>query len=151
MAYKVRQTAPKIEHEFAGRLADSIERVFGRMIPLRQARNASELSVTPLEGRAMLWIARHDQCLMSELSRGVDVPLSTATRLVDKLTAKGLLIRKRSEEDRRVVRVVLSELGRRIERQTREHTVSAIGEMLGRLTVKEQKQLIHLLETMTRS
>ena len=151
MASKVRQMVPKIEYELACRLADSMERVFGKLIPLRQARNASELSVTPLEGRAMLWIARHNECLMSEFSRGVDVPLSTATRLVDRLAGKGLLIRKRSEEDRRVVRVALSELGRQIERQTREHTVNAIGEMLRRLTPQEQKQLIHLLQAMTGS
>lgn len=96
----------------------------------------------------MLWIARHNGCLMSEFSRGVEVPLSTATRLVDRLSAKGLLIRKRSDEDRRVVRVVLSELGSRMERQMREHSVTAIREMLARLTPGEQKQLIHLLQAL---
>lgn len=97
----------------------------------------------------MLWVAQHNECLMSEFSRGVDVPLSTATRLVDRLCAKGLLIRNRSVEDRRVVRVALSKLGKRMERQMREHTAIAIGEMLAKLTPQEQKQLIHLLEAMT--
>lgn len=148
MASKFRKKTPEIEYEFANTLADSMERFFGRMVPPNQARRSSELSVTPLEGRAMLWIARHNECLMSEFSRGVEVPLSTATRVVDRLTAKGLLIRKRSEEDRRVVRVALSELGSRMERQMREHSAIAISEMLARLTLEEQKQLIRLLQAL---
>ena len=148
MASKVRQKTPKIDHEAAHSLADSMERILGRMIPLHQTSPSSELSVTPLEGRAMLWIARHNECLMSEFSRGVEAPFSTATRLVDRLSAKGLLIRKRSEEDRRVVRVALSEVGRRMERQTREHSLTAIGKMLAKLTPREQKQLIYLLQVL---
>jgi len=53
-------------------------------------------------------------------------------------------------EDRRVVRVALSKLGKLRERQMREHTAIAMGEMLDRLTPQEQEQLIHLLEVMTR-
>lgn len=48
---------------------------------------------------------------MQELSGRMNLSTSTMTRVVDKLVRDKYIIRKRSEEDRRVVVVELSELG----------------------------------------
>ena len=46
-----------------------------------------------------------ERMMMSNLAESLGVPLSTATHTVDRLVAKGLVERNRSEEDRRVVEV----------------------------------------------
>ena len=151
MPSKARQKSPRIDPETFNDFFQSIERIFARIMPPALGGASSELSVTPLEGRAMLFIARHNQCLMSEFSRGVAVPLSTATRLVDRLVVKGLLVRERSDEDRRVVRVALSEQGRQLERHASEHTRKTIDTMLAKLTHQQQKQLVDLLRVLSAS
>lgn len=69
-----------------------------------------------------------------------------ATRLTDKLIAKGLVERERCEEDRRVVYVRISEKGRellrRIDEQSRAHDLSA----LHRITAEEATELNRVLD-----
>ena len=57
---------------------------------------------------------------MTHLAESLGVPLSTATHTVDRLVAKGLVERNRSEEDRRVVEVQMSEYGRKLQENFRE-------------------------------
>ena len=45
---------------------------------------------------------------MTDFAKGVEVPLSTATPLANRLVEKGVMFRERSEQDRRVVSVGLS-------------------------------------------
>ena len=49
---------------------------------------------------------------MSEVARSIGVTLATLTVACDKLVAKGLVRRVRSQEDRRVVNIMLTDKGR---------------------------------------
>jgi DNA-binding MarR family transcriptional regulator len=49
---------------------------------------------------------------MSDVSRSLDIPPASATSMMDRLTAQGLVERGPSEQDRRVVMVRLTEQGR---------------------------------------
>lgn len=60
------------------------------------------------------FIANHEPCTMSEITEFLGVLASTATRRVDKLVEKGLLLRQRIEEDRRTVYLRLTDLGREV-------------------------------------
>ncbi len=70
-----------------------------------------------------------------------------ATRLTDKLIAKGLVERERCEEDRRVVYVRISDKGLelldRIDEQSRANDLGA----LNRLSIAEATELNRLLDT----
>ncbi|WP_137892266.1 MarR family transcriptional regulator [Ramlibacter sp. 2FC] len=50
---------------------------------------------------------------VAEVARGCQLDAGATTRLLDRMEAKGLLRRVRSEEDRRVVHIELTEEGRR--------------------------------------
>ncbi len=52
--------------------------------------------------------------MMSELAEAMKITVSTATRTIDKLVAKGFVERKRVKNDRRVVRVDFSAKGEEI-------------------------------------
>jgi DNA-binding MarR family transcriptional regulator len=73
---------------------------------------AQDLQMGPQDVRAMIWLGQRETCLMTDFAKGVGVPLSTATHLANRLVEKGVMFRERSEQDRRVVSVGLSDLGK---------------------------------------
>ncbi len=69
-------------------------------------------------GGAQVWmlatIADTPDITVSQLGKALSVHVSTVSNLVDKLARAGLVERLRGEEDRRVVRLRLTETGRAI-------------------------------------
>jgi DNA-binding MarR family transcriptional regulator len=82
---------------------------------------------------------------MGQLSKELDVPLSTATRIVNGLVDNGLAERTDDPEDRRVVRVILTETGRSLHQIMNEFMRERIDQILGRFTAEEREQFIFLL------
>lgn len=68
------------------------------------------------------------------------------TRLIDRLEARGLIHRTRSDKDRRVVRTRITQAGLDLLRRLDEPAVSWSRAQLGHLTKKELLDLIGLLE-----
>lgn len=68
------------------------------------------------------------------------------TRLVDRLSRRGLVSRVRSRRDRRVVEVGITEKGRQVLQSLDEHVDRFPKAMLGRLGPKKLQQLKALLE-----
>jgi DNA-binding MarR family transcriptional regulator len=60
----------------------------------------------------MSLLDRHGEMTMSNLAELLDVSLSNATGLVDRMAERGLVERRRVEDDRRVVLVRVTEDGR---------------------------------------
>jgi DNA-binding MarR family transcriptional regulator len=98
------------------------------------------------EAKALIWIGRKGRCLMSEFARGLDLPLSTATNIANRLSEKDLLTRARSDEDRRVVQIELSASGNRLHEKLYSQRVALSKRMLAGLTVMEQQTLTKLLQ-----
>lgn len=67
-------------------------------------------------GGASLWalaeIAEKDGVKVSGLAKAMSVHQSTASNLIEKLETSGLVIRSRSQQDRRVVHLSLTDQGR---------------------------------------
>jgi DNA-binding MarR family transcriptional regulator len=84
---------------------------------------------------------------MSDVSRSMDVPPATATSLIDRMTAQGLVARGPSEQDRRVVMVQLTERGRAV-----LHEVNTLWQQVQReaFTVLSDEQLGNHLALMRR-
>jgi DNA-binding MarR family transcriptional regulator len=68
------------------------------------------------------------------------------TRLVERLTRRGLVARVRSRQDRRVVEVALTDKGREVLRTLDPHVNRMPKAMLGHLGAAKLKQLGQLLE-----
>ena len=82
---------------------------------------------------------------MGELSRALEVPLSTATRLIDGLVESGYAERVPDPEDRRVVRVKLTPEGQELFHLLYSYIKEQIDLILIRFSDSERKQLISLL------
>lgn len=70
------------------------------------------LDLTAMQWGPLMLIAYGKANTAAELSRCGGVETSTMTRMLDRLEAKGLLIRKRSESDRRIIYLELSREGK---------------------------------------
>jgi DNA-binding MarR family transcriptional regulator len=81
---------------------------------------------------------------MGELSHEMDVPLSTATRIMDWLVTNGYAQRLPDPKDRRVVRVALTPEGTELYKTIHEFFVERLKVFMRRFTIKERETFITL-------
>lgn len=119
-----------------------------------QRRNEDEGPAPPEvsreEIRAMVILGSNGKMIMSSLAESLAVPLSTATHTVDRLVAKGLAVRNRSEEDRRIVQVEMSELGRQLQELHRARQREMARSWLDALSLGEREIFLELMDKITR-
>lgn len=70
------------------------------------------LSLTAMQWRPLLLIDHKEIDTPAELARYMHVDTGAMTRTLDRLEAKGFLTRQRSQDDRRVVKVLLTQAGK---------------------------------------
>ena len=88
---------------------------------------------------------------MGELSQALSVPLYTATRMVDSLVENGLADRLSDPDDRRIVRVSLTDDGLRFHEAIEAHVALNIQRIMACLTPEEQGILVALFRKVTAS
>jgi DNA-binding MarR family transcriptional regulator len=119
------------------------------MLPRRTADEAA-LDVSREEIRALIILDTGERITMSSLAESLGVPLSTATHTVDRLVAKGLVLRNRSEEDRRVVEVQMSDYGRKLQEEFRDQRKLVACSWLEPLSNGEREIFLELMCKITR-
>jgi DNA-binding MarR family transcriptional regulator len=125
-------------HEFLGHL----DTLADRLRPKRRPQDRKEPECSPQELRTLTAISTRGAMTMSEVAELLHVRLSTASHTVDNLVAKGLVARRRSAADRRVVQVGFSKRGDRINRWVVEQRLAEGRALLGALSAAERKLLI---------
>jgi DNA-binding MarR family transcriptional regulator len=107
-----------------------------------------DLAVTPREIKAMLLLGDKGETTMTELAAAIDAPLSTVTRIADKLERKGLIHRSRSDQDRRIVVVAASKKGQMLHNSMREDQLAVSHKMLELLGSDEREVFLELMAKM---
>jgi DNA-binding MarR family transcriptional regulator len=106
----------------------------------------AELKITLAQFQALSLLAEKKGCIMSELARGMSQSFSATTGIVDRLIRDGLARRERDNQDRRVVRVFISDKGQyaveRFKKYRAEHLIS----ILKSLKEKDRETLIRGME-----
>ena len=82
---------------------------------------------------------------MGVLADALDIHPSTATRLCDRLSKKGLIERNTSVESRREVTLTLTDAGRTLLRAVTQRRVGEINKIVGRLDPKTRRAAIEAL------
>jgi len=104
---------------------------------------------------ALLEVARDEGLTMNDLSERMNLDGSTMTRVVDVLVRDGWLERNRPEEDRRVVRVFLTEKGRRMASRLEESIEAYYRDVLKNLPAGHVDEVLesmrHLLDALRKS
>jgi MarR family 2-MHQ and catechol resistance regulon transcriptional repressor len=89
--------------------------------------------------------------IMRELAEHVAVAVNSMTSIVDSVERKSLVRRNRSDEDRRTVRVELTDAGRKSYQSLAEVKLQLYRTMLSALTEEEQTILMVLLSKIARA
>lgn len=93
----------------------------------------------------VMLIRQREPMTMGELSQSLDVPLSTATRIMDQLVKHGYAERLPDPADRRIVRVALSDTGTQMYRSIQGLIESRLKYLLSHFTNEEQETFLALL------
>ncbi len=88
------------------------------------------------------FLRRHSQVSMSEVSQEMKIPISTATRVVDRLEKKGFVSRKRDEKDMRIMRLHLEPEGDEVVKEIEMHTYQVLLENLKNFNEHDFKSFV---------
>src|SRR5579862_921056 len=127
---------------------DACYEAFYRTLMRGMAPPPTDVELSPQDGRALMTLGR-GPLAMSELADTLAVPLSTATRMVERLISKNLAVRSRIEDDRRVVRVEVSDEGKKFFQHFIEQRRAMSRSMLAPLSNGEREIFIELMTKIT--
>lgn len=108
-----------------------------------QDKKAADCTVRQLA--ALGAVNKNGRINMSSLAVDIDVPVSTATRIVDQLVSKGLLVRHPSSQDARKVEVDFSAYGGEINAHITQSREAHASSMLSAFSEKERATFLNLL------
>ncbi|MEW5815941.1 MAG: MarR family transcriptional regulator [Spirochaetota bacterium] len=89
---------------------------------------------------------RQESLTMGELSEELSVPLSTATRMIDWLVESDYVERLPGREDRRIVRVALTQTGQALYKTIIDFMRQRLTQILKQFTETELENLLFLME-----
>ncbi|MBM7061758.1 MarR family transcriptional regulator [Pseudomonas sp. UL073] len=103
------------------------------------------LEISAAQFRVLVYIGLERANTPADLCRELAVDSGSMTRMLDRLERKGLLLRAPCADDRRCVRLALSEAGQSIYQQSPQLGAAAMNELARGLDAQELQSLISLL------
>ena len=135
----------QVWNKFESTLSKELSQIQDRLEGMHPGRESHPDSNYELFYRVSSSIYSKSSLTMSELSSVLSVPLSTATRIVDWLVAHGYVQRLPDPEDRRVVRVAITDIGREVHRTIDSYVRQRVQQILSCLTDEERSILLTLV------
>jgi DNA-binding MarR family transcriptional regulator len=123
-------------------LIEVLPHLFRRLVIALPNEIPGLAKVTPEQFGVLTQTLDRGPLTMSELASARNVALNTATSLVDRLVAAGLVERHGDSSDRRVVRVSVTTTGRTLIEELRKVRRAVIREMLDDLSDKEVASIL---------
>ncbi len=135
----------QVWNKFESTLAKELAQIQERLEGIHPERESHPNANYELFYRVSSTIYPRGNLTMGELSTALSVPLSTATRIADWLVDKGYLQRLPDPEDRRVVRVVLTDMGKELYRTIENYVRQRVQHIFSALTSEERAILLTLV------
>lgn len=110
----------------------------------------ADIELSPREVKVLVILGDKGEMIMTDLASALQVPLSTTTRIIDRLEKKRLVERSRSDEDRRIVVVKDGERGKLLHETIRKAQLEMAGRMLKPLSNGEREILLELMAKLVR-
>ncbi len=134
------------EKELIDRFISGIE---GLMLGMQQVDSSCMEAFGQVSKRdfgLLVMLGKNGEMIMREVAEFLQVPMSTATGIVDKLIEKGLVIRDYSSEDRRIVIIRLSKEGQSIYNLLKTKLFEYGKVLLANFDVVEKEKFIEYLD-----
>ncbi len=110
-----------------------------------------ELGVTVSQGYILMALPDTGSITMNDLSAKMRLANSTMTRMADQLVQKRLVTRGPDPDDRRIVRVQLTEQGQDVRARLKRALRDLFSEVLKDIPEGEKETIVHSLETLNQS
>ena len=134
-----------MEYEDPAQLADLLLRLT-RRLRRAQAERLAPLGLTPAQERALRMITRSEEPLrMTELADHLGIVPRSVTTVVDALEKAGLVRREVDSQNRRAIRLHLTDRGTAVRDEMREARRRAAEDLFAPLTAEDRKALGELL------
>jgi MarR family transcriptional regulator, organic hydroperoxide resistance regulator len=106
---------------------------------------AAEFDLSPAQCHVLHLIEPNQPVAMGQIAESLACDASNVTGLVDRLESRGLVRRQPSSGDRRIKVLELTQAGARLRSIVMERMTQP-PEILGRLSVEEQRELVRILK-----
>ena len=112
------------------------------------SRNTEDIELPVISSHIYMltYIRNHGQCMVTDIANYLGVTLGAVTSLVDRLHDFGLVNRERSETDRRLVMIGLSDKGQELLSKLDEKRKEVISSFLRGIEEEEIEQLAKTME-----
>jgi DNA-binding MarR family transcriptional regulator len=125
-----------------------------RLVGSVHRRHSQELmrnfKITGPQLGVMRLVARYPRVSLGELSKRIYLHISTVSSIVDRLEARGHLTRERSDHDRRVVFLELTDKGKNLVKKVPTYAFGFLMRDIESLSSAEIRQIQHALRLLTR-
>jgi DNA-binding MarR family transcriptional regulator len=131
--------------KFEAMLPAELARVQGLLDGMSPEKALSRDSDYEVFYRVSSVLSQKNNVMMGELSAALSIPLSKATRIADWLIAHEYIARIPDTDDRRIVRIALTQKGLILHRAVEDNIRRRVKEILSSLTVEEREALFKLV------
>jgi len=114
--------------------------IFSKMV--RSGKKITDIPFSLSQMKALSAFHEDRQYTMSELSKNALVKMPSMTEMVDRLESEGIMKRIRDTGDRRVVKVCLTDKGKKIHDKMVGRRREELSDMFGQLSERDQDELI---------
>lgn len=137
MAVSIPQDVVDIEHR--------LRHVAG-IVRRRGRRLLEQYGITPPQFDALLILHGDGELTIGDLSNRLYLAYSTTTDLVDRLETAGFVVRKRSHDDRRVVRVQILESGANMIEKVLDARRAYLNQVLESVSTEDKTDILRVLD-----
>lgn len=125
-----------------------LEAVFGEMVRRLHVQLADQMvsGITGSQFLVLKAIQSKGRLTVSEVAEELGVSLSAITALVNRLVNAGLVIRSRDEQDRRLVWLEATAMGKETLKSCMEKRKSVGNKYFGKLPVEDLEKLVEIYE-----
>ena len=135
----------QVWNKFEGTLSKELAQIQESLQGMHPQREHQPNANYELFYRACSSIYPKGDVTMGEFGNALSVPLSTATRIADWLVENGYIQRLPDSDDRRVVRVALTDAGKELFKAIDRYIRQRMQQILSSLTVEERTILLTLV------
>ncbi len=128
-------------------IVDNLRRIF-QVVNEHSKKAEHETGLTGPQLWAIKTIAEAEPVMVSELARRMYLHPATVVGILDRLETRGLAMRTRSTQDRRVVKVALTKQGKDLVKKAPEVAQGLLVAGLEQITPRELKNIAQGLERM---
>jgi len=135
----------QVWNRFESTLSNELSQIQDSLLGMHPQRENQQNTNYELFYRACSSIYPEGNITMGEFSNALSVPLSTATRIADWLVDHGYIQRLADTDDRRVVRVALTNMGKELFQAIDRFIRQRMQQILSSLTAEERTSLLTLI------